>query len=313
MGWREFVTDYRIPYKRGSGGENIEIHCPMCGYSDKNKHLGLSLTTSLYGCWRDPQHRGKHPARLIASLLGISRDEAMRLTRQYFNLDLELLGKRGKIEFDIDVKPAEKPPTFCTFTGKDQLENQFVNYLKRRGFDPKWVINRYGLQWSIGGQFSYRIIIPILFGNQWMTWAARTISDNVNPKYKMASEKEGVIVKPSDFLHDFQNLRGGKLLVLCEGAFDSFKVTAASIPGVSATCLFGKNITEKQKSMLMDLSKQYDSIALAYDPDALKQAIPSLANLKWYIPNLTFIHPSGKDFGAMDADAIRRDLRPWAA
>jgi hypothetical protein len=303
--WLDFCLEHQITFRR-AGSDNIEISCPFC--RSGGLHLGLSLKSSVFGCWRDPSHSGRHPAKLIAALLNVSQEEANILTRQYFKLSLKDLGK-GK---EGTATGVVRPSTFFDFTFKDRLENQFLNYLEGRGVDSRWAVQRYGMKYCVAGQYAHRIIVPLTINDKWVTWTARGIGDQ-NPKYKMPGIADGAKMQPSDMFFDADNLRGGRLLLITEGVFDSIKINSVMMPGIHATCLFGKNITDKQVSKLMELCNVYEHIGVALDADAQKQAVSMVNRLKWYVHNLCLVRPSAKDFGEMKVGEIRRSVEAWAA
>src|SRR5271166_3036315 len=46
---------------------HINIKCPWCSH-DPSEHLGIDLRTGMWGCWRDPAHRGRSLNRLLYKL-----------------------------------------------------------------------------------------------------------------------------------------------------------------------------------------------------------------------------------------------------
>src|SRR5688572_2948962 len=86
MDWVEFFKANMIDYvtrgpntKRGE----VSVNCPWCAGDDPSHHLGINLTKAAYGCLRNPEHRGKRPAGLIAALLGCSFSQALIIEKQY--------------------------------------------------------------------------------------------------------------------------------------------------------------------------------------------------------------------------------------
>lgn len=312
MSWANFVKDYKIKSKRGSGGRNIEIHCPFCGHLDKAMHLGLSLESPVWGCWRNrSEHSGYHPKRLIQKLLNMSEDEAEAITTHYFGSDLPppLLKDRK-----IDFTPVNLPTEFMQFGNYQTddyniLQRQFIKYLEGRGFDPAQVAYRYDLRWAVSTQFKYRIIVPIKRHKQVYSWTGRSISETVVPKYlipELPSKQ-----RPDDFLFDQDNLLGGGLLVVCEGVFDAMKVGTAFVPGAHGTAFFGKNISAKQIGYLQELSARYDKVVAVFDRDAYADGMSLVHKLQWYVPNAVIRKPDKKDFGATDYKDIRVELKSY--
>lgn len=304
-GWLSFCQDYKIDYRRGSAGRNIEIHCAMCGLSDKSHHLGLSLTSSKYGCWRNKQHRGRNPVRVIKLLLGCDWENAKTIAESYFEGSVISTEVKKRCQNFNAVNP---PVDFMPFDGKMRVENQFQQFLIDRGVAPSWAISRFGLQWSISGESRYRIVIPITIYGALMTWVARSISNNVRPKY-IAGKAPETPHKSSDFLFDYDNLSGGRMLVVCEGAFDAIKVASCMQPGVHATALFGTSLSDHQMNLLIDLSDRYEYIVVVLDRDAQHEAQKLVDQLRWYVDNVSRYAPIEKDFGTPPTFALTLELK----
>lgn len=305
MGWIEFCEDYNIDYKWGSNHENIEVQCPFCGYQDEGKHMGLSIDDSKYGCWRDEEHRGIAPARVVREMLDISWDEAKDLCNQYFNWNYnnKPKPKRALVSFT-------PPEAFLKFDGTDPMEKQFVRYLEKRGYSVNQLSRRYDIRWCYYGRYAYRVIIPIRLENEWYTWVARIIREGTGQqKYMTPSyDKDKVAGVTTDFLFDYDNLKGGDILMVCEGAFDAMKIQSAYIPGVSATCLFGQILSNKQLIQLTQVAPRYKKVILALDKDAYKHVLSIKKKAEWYLPGLGYLPPSKKDWGEMSADEIKKDI-----
>ena len=302
-GWLSFCNDNRIPHRPGSGRKNIEIRCPYCGISDQSKNMGLSLDSTKWGCWREKDHRGISPAKLIRELLKCSHSEAMGLARTYFEWNGTFIGRKE----DISFVSISKPPEFHPFTFNDRNESHFINYIENRGLDPEVIARRFDLHYAMQGNFSWRLVTPIKFEHRWYTYVARAISKQDPIRYK-ACPKEITTTRPADFLFDYDNLSGGKLLVVVEGLFDVFKISSTFIPGVHATCLFGKVITSHQILLLQKLALKYDKIAISLDPDAYAGGVQMLINLQWFISNLIFIPVNTCDWGDKEIPTIKKEL-----
>lgn len=302
-GWVQFLQDYRIPYKKSSGN-NVEIRCCLCT-DDHSTNLGLSTKSSAWNCWRNDTHRGLSPVRVIQALLGIPYSEAKDIGRLYFDWKTSI----GGINFvEKEIEWVKKPEEFYPFEFKMPHENVFIDYIKKRGLDPQYTVRRFNLHYALSGMYAHRIIIPIIQDDHWYSWVARTPYDNQEIRYVAASEDD-VKSQPKNHLFDFDNLLGGRLLVVTEGAFDGLSITASMLAGVHGTALFGKMITDVQVGLLMQLSKRYDHIALGLDEDAFNDSVRGSDKLRGYLPEITRVYPTGKDWNAMSPKEIRECLR----
>src|ERR1700733_8374693 len=280
-GWREFVHDHGIPWRSGSGRTNYEIHCPFCGSNDGSKHMGLDLESPAWGCWKDDRHRGYNPGRLIQKLTNCSDEASDLLCQAYFDTHI----RPDKARHLLNIQPVIRPREFYEFGELDPtLDRPFIKYLKRRNLDPHYVIPRFKLHLSLSGAFAYRLILPVVHEGNWYTWIGRTIGDNL-PKYKAAPDSLNG-TRPSDYLFDYENLNGGKVLVVNEGYFDAMSVTGALIAGVDSTALAGKVVTERQTRLLSALSPAYEFVVWCLDPDAYATMIRHVNQLSVHIPNI---------------------------
>lgn len=92
--WLSLLRQQGIPFvDRGANvkrGE-VNIKCPFCGTADPSHHLGLNLDTGWWACWRNNNHRGKSPLRLLMQLLRVPYWKA----RQMAGLDDDYVDPEG--------------------------------------------------------------------------------------------------------------------------------------------------------------------------------------------------------------------------
>ena len=76
--WLNFLNRHGISYVdtgRNVRRNNISMPCVLCG-DDPSENLGISLVGKGWSCWRNKNHKGIHPHRLIIALLGCSFQQA---------------------------------------------------------------------------------------------------------------------------------------------------------------------------------------------------------------------------------------------
>lgn len=318
MGWEQFTKAYNIASRRGSGGENIEVHCPWCGAYDKSKHLGLHLDSTKFGCWKGKAaHSGRNPSRLIQKLLNVSEEEALSISLNYFDIsDYDFTQDKGRNCLLQTIQIPQLPNSFKNFSTTAEeykkLSQPEINYqanlgiyLKNRGFDPKYLASRYNLFWDLTGDYFGRVVIPITWNRQILSWVGRAASEEQFPRYKACKES---VYAPNMFLFDSDNLSGGRALVVCEGVFDAMKVTSCLISGVHGTCLFGNGISEQQVALLASWSEIYDQIFICLDKNETMAALKIQNSLNWYVPNIQIIFPGQKDFGETPIPQLTKEL-----
>ena len=290
--WRAFCERYDVPYvERGPNvaRNHINIACPFCP-SDPSHHMGLSLSGSQWGCWRDSAHRGLSPIRLMMRLAGITYDEAVLsvkrvstagdMTQAVAALQDKSIGTQ-KTGFGL-----KKPKEFRSFQSLDPsrpTDALFFNYLHKRRYTDKTIsvlTKRYGVYACTDGPWRQRIVFLIKCGGL-VNWTGRSISDNALVRYKTVSKEvdnnDGITATtaPSECLLWYDKLMRthGDTLLICEGPFDALKMSVLGRPyGISATCIFTSSISAEQVDLLIDLRSRFRRTYLLLDPDAKDKA-----------------------------------------
>lgn len=283
---QQFFDQHGIKY-RTSGANvsrgNIAIHCPFCGPDDPSEHLSVNIEGKGWRCWRHPDHRGKSPARLVRALLNCSMDKAREIVGhsifipEDFGDRVKALMSSGQALENFDS--FDMPREFMKFRGKP-TSRPFVRYLRDRGYTDLQIskmTRRYGLRYCIDGSYAGRIIFPVTYDDELVSWTGRSISPNATLRYKTlttdeeSAEREGY--KPalgaiSHYLLWFDDLEyyGGDTLVMVEGPFDALKVDVLGRrEGIRATCFFTAAPTEAQIDMLHALARRFDRMVLLLD------------------------------------------------
>ncbi len=246
MDIKTLLTDYNITY--WDSGKNvtpgwINITCPFC--DDKSNHGGFNPKNEYYNCW----HCGWKPlSKIIATILNVNEFEAKTILDKYKTSG-------------IKVKNRSIKPSSISIPG-DELQLQHVRYLIKRGFEPLPLVKKYHLTGTLydSRDYGYRIIIPIYYKNQIVSYQSRTIVDNVEQKYK-ACAKEKEIIEHKKILYNLDNCNKEKVIVV-EGVLDCWKL------GNNCCSTFGVDYTRDQLLMLC----QFDELFICFDPDAAGQA-----------------------------------------
>jgi hypothetical protein len=270
MDWVALLEDNHIPFvTRGPNtrrGE-ISVKCPWCGDDDPSEHLGISTEREVWGCHRNPQHRGKRPHRLLQALLGVSNNQAQLVVAQYGAADPEALDQaltaldKAPEGGDLSYEKPVTPPEFRAIKGGDR----FYRYLEQRGFDdPLKLASIYNIQCCNTGRWKDRIIIPVYRNNELVAWTGRALQKPVNaPRYLSTSDVIKTVIMNEDAL-----AKGGECLFVTEGPFDFLKVDYYGYPEARATAVFGTSVTIDQISILRKLSKKFHKTILLFDANA---------------------------------------------
>lgn len=283
--WLKFCTRNRVPFV--THGPNVAqghlgIKCPWCGHADKSEHMGLKLDVRdpVWGCFRNAQHRGRHPGRLIARLLNISFASAARMVEaELINVD-DMEGAVAAMQQDSPEtapergRPTGMPPEFRLLgeQPENRYERRFLAYLAGRGFgslsDAADVASAYALRYALTGEQAWRIIFPVPTQDGSLAgWTGRDIRSGATLRYK-ASDGLG-----KDVLLTFHHhLRPMDTLAICEGPMDALKLDAfgASL-GLCAVATMGTAFTVGQIAALTHLAKRMRRVWAIFDEDALAQ------------------------------------------
>jgi hypothetical protein len=289
--WKRFCLQHSIPFVTSgpnTAAGNINIHCPFCGVSDPSQHLGLSLNPRkpYWGCWRNKEHRGKVPTYLIQTLLGCGPQLALSLIADgdaaplddFESTARDLLHPEEEEQRLAETLPPW-PPQFKPITNTG-ISKRFYRYLYiNRGFNvdlPK-IIRQYSLCYALSGQFSWRILFPIIVNGELATWTGRDITGTSQLRYKTLSNKKELAelqgfpvparINIKETLFNVDELaEGGEALVITEGPMDALKVDAYMRQhDVRGTCLFGKTVQPNQFYLLSRVARNFHHVYVMLD------------------------------------------------
>lgn len=293
--WIQFFDQYHIEYVTDGPNVskgNVAIHCPFCGHNDPSHHLGVSVDGKGWGCWRDNTHRGKNPVRLIAALLGCTREQAKKIAGQnvyipadFYGSVTQLLNPKGSetikqksLKMPIEFKPFLRVPSARLYT----------SYLIARGYTHKQIdlfTDLYGIRYCREGSFRGRIIFPVYHKGRLVTWTGRSVHTSAVVRYKTLSadhdkaQEEGY--KPSvgminDYLLWYDDLKKGpkNTLLLVEGPFDALRVRVLGEKyGIVATCFFTSAPSQEQIGLLREVLPLFKRKFLLLDRGTLPKVL----------------------------------------
>jgi len=264
LNYQQLLSDFNIPFATTGSKHTmpgwINTHCPFC-IGPKDYHLGFKIKTEHTHCWRC----GWHPLDAsVAALTNQTVFEARQTLTQY---------RTGRPILFTETKLVQRPSHIDVPGGP--LEQPHINYLKKRGFDDEsieWLINTYKIKGTGPiGPYNYRIIAPVYFDGNLVSYQGRDYTNKSPLKYK-ACPKEKEIRFHKDCLYAM-DLAREETIVIVEGFVDAWKLG----PGAIAT--FGCEFTWGQVRLLVERFKRH---VILFDPDAethiykLSRAISSL-------------------------------------
>lgn len=326
--WRKFCRGHGVEYVtegKSTTKGNINIRCPFCGEADHGHHLGLSLDPQrpFWHCWRNRDHRGRDPVRLIVQLLNCSVGEARELVAADDRVPLDdydaLVERLRRSPTPQDTPRSRRLQMPDEFHALDEGRHaaKYRQYLETRGFDQverkQWY---YGLRYCLTGHFARRIVLPVFDHGKLVSWTARDITGKSELRYRTLSDNpetarsqgyDAALMNVKDTLYNIDEARfGGRLLLLCEGPLDALKVDWYAPPEVTAVAFFGMP-TARQIALAVRLSRNFEQVGVLLDTDATVQAMQVRDQLQGLIPSrLRLFQPlGGDDPGAMSPQEVR--------
>lgn len=318
INWLRVLNSAGVEYvERGANvkrGE-INIRCPFCGNADPSHHMGLSLTTGWWACWRNAAHRGKSPLRLLVKLLRCTYARACELagiTGDYVDPEgFDAVAARIMSRNDLD-RVEEVRREFLhlpkdetrVIDARGSTRRHWEYMVNVRGFLPQDVpaFLDYAIVAGIGGAWQGRVILPYLVHNEIVAWTARAISADARLRYRDL-EIESCLIPPKETLYNHDALvAGGSSLLVVEGPLDSLKLDMYGKDwGVRAVGLSTNSMTDAQIYLLEESAHRFKRVLVMMDNASTLGVIDSfkLKSRLQAIPNLGFVPvPFGKKDGA---------------
>lgn len=243
----------------------VNIHCPFCPGS-QDYHLGIHGDGKGAHCWRCGSHQ---ITQVLSKVLRVSPKQIPDIMQKY-NIRIT---HRKKAEPKISIFPLKMPQPNASLT------KPYKEYLRKRGFDPDKLELDWGLKQSgpvsflDGISYSHRILIPIYWDGEMVSFQARDITDKSKMKY-LACPKRREKVHHKNILYGKQE-KWGKFngLIIVEGATDVWRL------GPSAVATFGIEFKIEQ---VLQLAKLHDRFFVIFDeePQAQRQARKLATKLK---------------------------------
>lgn len=219
----------------------LNVSCPFC--KDHGLHGGFNLEGQYFHCWKCGGHSLKSALRQLLRL----DEKAYRDFIVPYSTELLIRARLNK----------KTPKAKKVILPGSELNPAERNYLKRRGFDPDFLVEKYQIcGGGIAGEWRNRIIIPLIFGGRVVSFTSRAISKKREPRYLTLSV-EASIIDPKAIFYNLDNAKERRVCIL-EGPFDVFRM------GDNFICNFGTIITEAQISYL---STYYDEVVFLFDPE----------------------------------------------
>lgn len=259
----------------------VNTQCRFC--DDRSNHLGWNLENGYTKCWKCGFH----------SLYDTLRKFEIKDIHEYMS--------ENKIIKKINQEYEKKNLNDIILPSKS-LNDIHKKYLLNRGFDPELLNEKYKivgtdhLGYYKDSDFRFRIILPIIYEGDIVSFTARDITNRAELRYKtLAKEHEKIHHK--HILYNLDNCFLDYVLVV-EGIFDCLKFQN------NCVATFGISYTQEQINLL---AKRFKKVYIMFDPekDAQKQAEKMAIDLSFQNVEVDIIkYDSNLDAGEMDYSQI---------
>jgi len=317
--WRQVLTDHHVPFvERGANvkrGE-LNIRCPMCGAADPSFHLGLNPETGFWACWRNSNHRGKSPLRLLVALLnvpyGVARkiagisEDSWRDPDGFDAMAARLMGRVPDMQLNQVQREFLQFPREFREIKYDGLTSRAWDYLALdRDFgedNTDELIELYELKTAVTGPYKARVVLPYVMDGELVAWTARAIVP-AEIRYKDLSVDDCLVeIKKTLYNHDAM-IDGGEILLVQEGPVDALKVDFFGRErGVRSVALSTNSISDDQIYLIAAYASHFDQVVFMMDNATGLGAVDSWrmqSRVNSTIKNLT--SPISVPFGLKDA------------
>jgi len=285
-----YLQDNNINYI--TSGKNVSqgwigMSCPFCVDGDPSNHMGISLDAKTISCWRC----GK-TGNLISLVMKLHKcrfEESLKILKKYVDYSITDL-----VEIPIHNVNFTMPKNFNQY-----LPDNPKNYLKKRGYDPEYIWEKYNLFYPYPehwGRYKHRIVIPFILNGEIVTYTTRDITGKMENKYDACPNKESMI-PIGDCIYNIDNIKKNGNMVVFEGPTDVWKYED------NACALYGIKYTHARIRLIRE--KNPKNIFLIFDPGAEKQ-VEDLANeLSIFFPVTVLFLSGKKDVGDMNKKEIQ--------
>ena len=288
MTFIQFCEREKIEY-RTSGNHTrsgwIQIDCVFCGPGTGKFHMGFNLIRPRFSCWRCGGHKSFETMKLLtgrtpADIHGIWEAFPKEKIEDAPNV-------RGNFTMPKGVKPMAR----C-----------HRDYLRSRRFNP----NRIEAVWNVGGieinggQYKWRLYIPIISGGIHNSWTTRTIATDPDVTRYLSAPPEFERIGHKELLYgeDF----AGETIIIVEGPMDAWRI------GPGAVCTFGTRPTPAQIIRMGRYPKRY--VCFDHGAERYSQALVEALSVFPGVTHSISLEASDPDsMGKKELSQVRRLLQ----
>lgn len=293
--YNDYNIDYRTEGHKHCREGWVNVECPFCS-GNPGYHLGFQFGGNSFVCWRCGGH---HLIETICQLLRVDKKTALKVIKEYKGLTIA----------NPQPKPILTKKKFIIPSNLQELTTAHKKYLQGRGFDPIYLAKHWGIK-STGPlsfvdniNYSYRIFIPINWGDKTVSFQCRDASNTQDLRY-IACPQNREIIEHKHIVYanqkNWEKMKNGTGICV-EGVTDVWKL------GDFAFATFG---IKYKKEQIRLISKHLKRVAVVFDddPEAIKQATKLVAELQFRGVD-AFRIPIVGDPGDMKEDDVKHLLK----
>jgi DNA primase len=278
---KEMLDAFDVPYIEQ--GKNVSsdyygMTCPFC--DDDSDHLGIHRTKGFYTCWKCKaygsffellQEVADVTWEQYQEALGIGTvEETSALSRinDILNPPNEQFLPQSRTLLDLP----KHTQTITPATYYPLLEE----WLEKRKFSLVDCV-RHRCSFGKGGEWTHRLLIPIFYKSEMVSFVGADMTGRSWLKYKMSE------TSVNDFLYDLDRIKRTRIIVT-EGILDCWRIQKLT---EDVVCTFGTHITKEQSILI--LNKQLQELVLAWDGDAYWKARREAKRFQAHIKNIKIV------------------------
>lgn len=294
----EFIDKHIKNYTISKDGVNLNIWCPFCKDSNKNKlKMVIHLEKCFYHCWVCDK-KGSNVSYLfnkISKKIG-DLSKSIFINKNFKNNIFEEIEEEEKFE------PVLLPEGFKFFIQDFNLKNPDVRdvfmYAKNRGISKhKLHILRAG--YSTSNELRRYLILPSYDKNGELNYY---VSRNIDADTKNSFKYKNANIPKKSIIFNEINIDWSIPLTIVEGPLDLLKTND------NATCLLGSALNEDMK-LFQEIVKNKTKINLALDSDVYHKTIKIAKLLSSYDIDVDILDTRGsEDVGDMSEERFNEIL-----
>lgn len=257
----QLLTDHGITrFRSVSNGNELCFRCPIC--DDHKDRFFLNPRTFLWKCHNCDEQGNLY--RLLEVALDMDPHEVYRAVREldYGPVALPALKQE-------DIPKIEMPDSIPLTNPSSPIEKPFWDYLlgPTRRISPTTVVN-YGMRCVLIGRYAMRVIIPLHYNGDIVSFAARSIYDacpcgkggwpNHSTEHKFTKILYPQGTHKAGMLFNIDRVYGPEV-VLVEGPFDAIRLSTRAV------ATLGAGLSAEQRQLLK--AKGFEKVIICYDPD----------------------------------------------